>query len=151
MFRVYTWCEDEHWERTSVECSRGVAWVWPVVPLSDPCDGARPVPRPSCQPQALPWAPLVCGSVVVRMAGWTTSERCPLTSPLTCGPDASRGACAGRQFLDKAKVRAVLINEGITMHRVVFYLAFVVEGRDRLVIAFENLRPRLEVLVEVYR
>lgn len=55
------------------------------------------------------------------------------------------------KFLDRTKIRAVLINEGITMHRVVMYLAFVVQGRDKLVIAFENLAPRLEVLVQVLR
>jgi hypothetical protein len=35
------------------------------------------------------------------------------------------------------RVKAVIINEGITMHRVIFYMAFVVEGRDRLVLAFK--------------
>ncbi|CBJ31445.1 glycosyltransferase [Ectocarpus siliculosus] len=54
-------------------------------------------------------------------------------------------------FLDKAKIKAILINEGITMHRVVFYLAFVVAGRDKMVVAFENLQPRLNVLIKVYR
>lgn len=37
------------------------------------------------------------------------------------------------------------------MHRVVFYLAFVVEGRDKMVVAFENLKPRLHILVKIYR
>lgn len=55
------------------------------------------------------------------------------------------------QFLDKAKIKAILINEGITMHRVVFYLAFVVAGRDKMVVAFENLQPRLNVLIKIYR
>eukprot|EP00903_Cladosiphon_okamuranus_P007051 g6854.t1 len=54
-------------------------------------------------------------------------------------------------FLDKAKIKAILINEGITMHRVVFYLAFVVAGRDKMVVAFENLKPRLHILVKIYR
>ncbi|CAB1119135.1 unnamed protein product [Ectocarpus sp. CCAP 1310/34] len=54
-------------------------------------------------------------------------------------------------FLDKAKIKAILINEGITMHRVVFYLAFVVAGRDKMVVAFENLQPRLNVLIKIYR
>lgn len=56
-----------------------------------------------------------------------------------------------QQFLDKAKIKAILINEGITMHRVVFYLAFVVDGRDKMVVAFENLKPRLHILVKIYR
>lgn len=55
------------------------------------------------------------------------------------------------KFLDKAKIKAILINEGITMHRVVFYLAFVVAGRDKMVVAFENLKPRLHILVKIYR
>lgn len=55
------------------------------------------------------------------------------------------------QFLDKAKIKAILINEGITMHRVVFYLAFVVEGRKQMVVAFEHLKPRLHILVKIYR
>ncbi|CAM9274697.1 unnamed protein product [Laminaria digitata] len=54
-------------------------------------------------------------------------------------------------FLDKAKIKAILINEGITMHRVVFYLAFVVTGRDKMVVAFENLKPRLHILVKIFR
>ncbi|CAM9500849.1 unnamed protein product [Pylaiella littoralis] len=53
-------------------------------------------------------------------------------------------------FLDKAKIKAILINEGITMHRVVFYLAFVVAGRDKMVVAFENLKPRLHILIKIY-
>lgn len=55
------------------------------------------------------------------------------------------------KFLDKAKIKAILINEGITMHRVVFYLAFVVAGRDKMVVAFENLKPRLHILIKIYR
>lgn len=37
------------------------------------------------------------------------------------------------------------------MHRVVFYLAFVVAGRDKMVVAFENLKPRLHILIKIYR
>lgn len=42
-----------------------------------------------------------------------------------------------RQFIDLARVRAVIINEGITLCRVVYYLALVVEGRQDLVVAFQ--------------
>ncbi|CAN0012989.1 unnamed protein product [Choristocarpus tenellus] len=54
------------------------------------------------------------------------------------------------KFLDKAKTRR-FFNEGITMHRVVFYMAFIVEGQGNMVVAFENLKPRLGVLVKIYR
>jgi hypothetical protein len=39
--------------------------------------------------------------------------------------------------VDLGRVRAVVINEGITLQRVVYYLAFVVEGRDSLLVAFQ--------------
>ncbi|CAM9426126.1 unnamed protein product, partial [Phaeothamnion confervicola] len=55
------------------------------------------------------------------------------------------------KFIDRAKIKAVIINEGVTMHRVVFYMAFVVEGSDCMIVAFEHLRPRLDALLRVYR
>jgi len=39
--------------------------------------------------------------------------------------------------VDLGRVQAVVINEGITLHRVVYYLAFVVEGRDTLLVGFQ--------------
>jgi hypothetical protein len=35
------------------------------------------------------------------------------------------------------RIRAVILNEGITMQRVVYYMAFVVEGEKNLVVAFK--------------
>ncbi|CAM9856141.1 unnamed protein product [Discosporangium mesarthrocarpum] len=55
------------------------------------------------------------------------------------------------QFLDRAKIKEVLINEGITMQRVIFYMAFIVVGQDEMVVPFNNLKPRLDVLAEIYR
>lgn len=40
------------------------------------------------------------------------------------------------RFVDLQRVRGAVINEGITMHRVVYYLALLVEGQDRLAVAF---------------
>ena len=37
----------------------------------------------------------------------------------------------------------MVINEGITLHSVIFYMAFIVEGRDKLVLAFQVWRKRL--------
>lgn len=58
--------------------------------------------------------------------------------------------CSGKQrhvFLDKSKIKSIIINEGITWGRVVFYMAFIVEGRDRMVLAFEvNTTPLLQCL-----
>mmetsp|Transcript_16842 Transcript_16842/g.23163 ORF Transcript_16842/g.23163 Transcript_16842/m.23163 type:complete len:204 (-) Transcript_16842:79-690(-) len=55
------------------------------------------------------------------------------------------------QFYDKAKIKAIVINEGITMQHIVCYIAFVVWDQKQLVIPFKNLNPKLSVLEEVYR
>ena len=54
------------------------------------------------------------------------------------------------RFLEHAEIMDVVINEGITFQRVVFYMAFVVRDADRLVLAFETLQPKLPVLREIY-
>jgi GPI-GlcNAc transferase complex PIG-H subunit len=46
-------------------------------------------------------------------------------------------------------VQDVLINEGITACRVIFYLALAVRGERALVLPFRHLFPRLPVLREV--
>ncbi|TFJ81323.1 hypothetical protein NSK_007284 [Nannochloropsis salina CCMP1776] len=43
------------------------------------------------------------------------------------------------EFVDLGSVRGVIINEGITHQRIVYYLAFIVEGRESLLIAFQVL------------
>ena len=54
------------------------------------------------------------------------------------------------RFLEHAEIVDVVINEGITFQRVVFYMAFVARDADRLVLAFETLQPKLPVLREIY-
>ncbi|KAG9296370.1 hypothetical protein G9A89_014962 [Geosiphon pyriformis] len=60
------------------------------------------------------------------------------------------GRCVSR-FIDRSKILDVIINEGITMLQVKFYLAIIVESQDRMVVVFEHLLPRLNVLLEVYQ
>lgn len=79
------------------------------------------------------------------------SEPCVFTISFSLLLDILPRCCCLEQFLDTARIRAIIINEGITMHRVVFYLAFIVEGSDKMVVAFENLKPRLDTLVKIYR
>jgi hypothetical protein len=56
------------------------------------------------------------------------------------------------QFIDCSKISDIIINEGINMLQVKFYLAIIVEGQDRMVVVFEHLLPRLNpVLLQVYR
>eukprot|EP01104_Vermistella_antarctica_P021358 TRINITY_DN9608_c0_g1_i1.p1 TRINITY_DN9608_c0_g1~~TRINITY_DN9608_c0_g1_i1.p1 ORF type:complete len:166 (-),score=23.56 TRINITY_DN9608_c0_g1_i1:95-592(-) len=54
-------------------------------------------------------------------------------------------------FIDKSKIEAVLINEGITCCQVVFYMTFSVRGHDSMVLAFQHLMPRYDDLLEIYR
>jgi GPI-GlcNAc transferase complex, PIG-H component len=54
-------------------------------------------------------------------------------------------------LIEADQIDSVIINEAITVHRVIFYLAFIVKGKDRLAVAFEATRPRLNVLKLVYR
>eukprot|EP01012_Entosiphon_sulcatum_P047470 TRINITY_DN6450_c0_g1_i1.p1 TRINITY_DN6450_c0_g1~~TRINITY_DN6450_c0_g1_i1.p1 ORF type:complete len:192 (-),score=12.28 TRINITY_DN6450_c0_g1_i1:130-705(-) len=59
----------------------------------------------------------------------------------------------GRQkssFLTSASIKGLIINEGIQENRCVYYLAFVVEGRDRLVLPFEMFLPRYRDVVHIY-
>jgi len=60
----------------------------------------------------------------------------------------------GRQqhkFIDKAKIKSILINEGITMCKVIYYLAIQVEGQHKLSLVFEHVFPRLPLLLHIYR
>jgi hypothetical protein len=54
-------------------------------------------------------------------------------------------------LLEADQIDSVIINEAIAMHRVIFYLAFIVKGKDSLAVAFETTRPRLSVLKLVYK
>ena len=61
-----------------------------------------------------------------------------------------RSGSERHRFLQHAEIADVIINEGITFQRVIFYMAFVVHDADRLVLAFEHLRPKLPVLQQIY-
>eukprot|EP00455_Lapot_gusevi_P035354 TRINITY_DN3913_c0_g4_i1.p1 TRINITY_DN3913_c0_g4~~TRINITY_DN3913_c0_g4_i1.p1 ORF type:complete len:190 (-),score=28.01 TRINITY_DN3913_c0_g4_i1:4-573(-) len=54
-------------------------------------------------------------------------------------------------FLDRSRIKDVIINEGFFRCRIIFYLAFIEEGRPNLVLAFEDLIPRLNTLLRVYK
>ncbi|DBA00621.1 TPA: hypothetical protein N0F65_007750 [Lagenidium giganteum] len=55
------------------------------------------------------------------------------------------------KFIDVANIRAVVVNEAITFSQVVYYLAFLVQGEERMILAFESFRPRIAVLQEILR
>ncbi|KAI9595469.1 GPI-GlcNAc transferase complex, PIG-H component-domain-containing protein [Syncephalis fuscata] len=55
------------------------------------------------------------------------------------------------RMIDIACVKDIVINEGITMFQVKFYLAILVDKQDKMVIIFEHLLPSLKILLKVYR
>lgn len=55
------------------------------------------------------------------------------------------------KFVDKSKIEQIVMNEGITLCRVVFYVAFIMKNEDKMTLAFENLRPSLRTLMKVFR
>lgn len=55
------------------------------------------------------------------------------------------------RFLDKDSIQQVIINDGVLWYGAIYYLAFVVRGHDRLTLAYTHLRPRLPVILRVYR
>ena len=54
------------------------------------------------------------------------------------------------RFIDKSKIRGVVLNEGITMHRVIVYMAFLVHGQQKMAVAFRHLRPSAKELTNIY-
>ena len=50
------------------------------------------------------------------------------------------------KFVDVARIQHIVINEAVTMCRVVFYICLILAGDDKMCLAFENLRPRLQQL-----
>ena len=41
------------------------------------------------------------------------------------------------KFIDHSLLRDIIINEGFTMFRVIFYLAFQVKGESKLILPFQ--------------
>eukprot|EP01083_Nonionella_stella_P054744 144504_1 len=54
-------------------------------------------------------------------------------------------------FIEKSRIQSVIITEGITMCRVIFYISFIVHERKDLVLGFQNLFPRLPTLVKIFQ
>jgi hypothetical protein len=39
-------------------------------------------------------------------------------------------------FIDKSKITSVIINEGITLYHTIYYMSFIVQEKDKMVLAF---------------
>ncbi|EIW65799.1 hypothetical protein TREMEDRAFT_74924 [Tremella mesenterica DSM 1558] len=54
------------------------------------------------------------------------------------------------KFIPIEDISTVVINEGLVRWRVVSYLAIILKRGQGVVVVFQNVRPRLPVLIEVY-
>ncbi|TYZ64409.1 hypothetical protein PybrP1_007708 [[Pythium] brassicae (nom. inval.)] len=61
-----------------------------------------------------------------------------------------RNGAVSVRFLDQSDICAVILNEAIVFNDVVYYLAFMVEGQDSMVLAYEAFRPRVAVLQQIF-
>jgi len=55
------------------------------------------------------------------------------------------------RFIDKRTIKSIIINEGIKSYNFIFYMAFIVEGNNKMILAFSSLYPRLKMLIPIYR
>ena len=54
-------------------------------------------------------------------------------------------------FIEIPRLKSIIINEGIQNFKVITYLAFFVEGINKMIIPFENTRPRINITLSVYK
>jgi len=55
-----------------------------------------------------------------------------------------------RMFVERSRLRSVIINEGVGFSAVTYYLAFITSGDSELVLAFSALIPRIDHLVVIF-
>jgi len=54
-------------------------------------------------------------------------------------------------FIDKDKIKDIIINEGITRCKVIFYMAIILKGEDSMRLVFSHICLRLPLVLKVYR
>eukprot|EP01118_Nematostelium_gracile_P004144 TRINITY_DN14878_c0_g1_i2.p1 TRINITY_DN14878_c0_g1~~TRINITY_DN14878_c0_g1_i2.p1 ORF type:complete len:165 (+),score=25.07 TRINITY_DN14878_c0_g1_i2:90-584(+) len=54
-------------------------------------------------------------------------------------------------FIDKARIKSIIINEGIKSYDFILYMAFIVEGNNKTILTFRHLFPKLKDLIPIYR
>ena len=102
------------------------------------------------------WAWVALWAVVVALWAWSVRNRVRSESVLVLrdlGIQLQTTFVWGNAsflFVEKERILEILINEGVTCHAVVFYLAVVVKDAPDLLLVFPRLQPRLPTLRTVY-
>ncbi|CCI40626.1 unnamed protein product [Albugo candida] len=88
-----------------------------------------------------------------RLMDWNVQKESILLIP-AIGIQLTKHYWNGKKqirFIDRTHLQAILINEAISFASVYYYIAFVTKtSPDRLILAFEHLRPRVSFLQEIY-
>ncbi|KAF7724995.1 hypothetical protein EC973_000488 [Apophysomyces ossiformis] len=62
------------------------------------------------------------------------------------------GGSSVSRFINRLKIEDVVINEGISLWQIKYYMAILVKDQSNVIVVFENLLPKLQpVLLDVYR
>eukprot|EP01117_Protostelium_nocturnum_P003872 TRINITY_DN15134_c0_g1_i1.p1 TRINITY_DN15134_c0_g1~~TRINITY_DN15134_c0_g1_i1.p1 ORF type:complete len:180 (-),score=60.67 TRINITY_DN15134_c0_g1_i1:148-687(-) len=62
----------------------------------------------------------------------------------------NRNGSSSQEFIDRKKIKQVVLNEVIQSFKVIYCLALVMEGKSNMILAFPNLNPRLEMLKPIF-
>jgi hypothetical protein len=58
---------------------------------------------------------------------------------------------AEKFFIHLSRIRALIINEGFHVNKVIYYMALIVNGENTLILPFKDLLPRMHLLLFIYR
>ena len=99
------------------------------------------------------WWPLVSVAVLIGTLLLNVKEESVLIFPDVGLGLRSRNFLGfeSNRFVDKKKIKQILMVEGLLRQHYMYYLAIVLENKEELVIPFKETLPRLAILIPVYR
>lgn len=53
-------------------------------------------------------------------------------------------------FIELSKIKSVIINEAISCCDIVTYLAIILKNKNDMILVFNSLRPKTDILIEIY-
>ncbi|XP_066533624.1 phosphatidylinositol N-acetylglucosaminyltransferase subunit H [Hoplias malabaricus] len=109
---------------------------------------------------------VLSGAIIVTLAGmiahihFVKVDQETLLVIGSLGVQLSSSYASGREstaFIEMSKIKDIVINEAIYMHRIIYYLCILIKdssnpnGVASVVPLFQSSKPRLSCLVEVYK
>lgn len=53
-------------------------------------------------------------------------------------------------FIELSKIKSIIINEAISCTDIVTYLAIILKNKSEMILVFNSIRPKTDILVEIY-